>query len=33
MCDVKATGALPPHPIDEHFPELASWFFILTFFT
>lgn len=33
MCDVKATRALPPHPIDEHFPELASWFIILTFFT
>ncbi|KAL4993154.1 GPR1/FUN34/yaaH family-domain-containing protein [Aspergillus recurvatus] len=28
-----ATGALPPHPIDEHFPELASWFIVLAFFT
>ncbi|KAL4810822.1 GPR1/FUN34/yaaH family-domain-containing protein [Aspergillus unguis] len=28
-----ATGALPPHPIDEHFPELAAWFIVLTFIT
>ncbi|KAI9375940.1 GPR1/FUN34/yaaH family-domain-containing protein [Aspergillus egyptiacus] len=28
-----ATGALPPHPVDEHFPELASWMIVLAFFT
>ncbi|KAL3464634.1 GPR1/FUN34/yaaH family-domain-containing protein [Aspergillus heterothallicus] len=28
-----ATGALPPHPIHEHFPELAAWMIVLTFFT
>ncbi|KAL4922802.1 GPR1/FUN34/yaaH family-domain-containing protein [Aspergillus aurantiobrunneus] len=28
-----ATGALPPHGVHEHFPELASWFIVLAFFT
>jgi len=28
-----AVGSLPPHPINEHFPELASWFIPLTAFT
>ncbi|KAL3488081.1 hypothetical protein BJX62DRAFT_253565 [Aspergillus germanicus] len=28
-----ATGALPPYPIHGHFPELAAWMIILTFFT
>ncbi|KAL4960347.1 GPR1/FUN34/yaaH family-domain-containing protein [Aspergillus stella-maris] len=28
-----ATGALPPHGIHEHFPELASWMVVLAFFT
>lgn len=28
-----AAGALPPHAVDEHFPELASWFVVLTAFT
>ncbi|KAF7712102.1 Uncharacterized protein PECH_004450 [Penicillium ucsense] len=28
-----ATGSLPPHPIDVHFPELASWMVVLAFFT
>ncbi|KAL3477428.1 GPR1/FUN34/yaaH family-domain-containing protein [Aspergillus californicus] len=28
-----ATGALPPHPIHEHFPELAAWMVVLAFFT
>ncbi|KAL3451099.1 hypothetical protein BJX65DRAFT_304506 [Aspergillus insuetus] len=28
-----ATGALPPHRIHEHFPELAAWMMALTFFT
>lgn len=28
-----ATGALPSHPIDTHFPELAAWMVVLTFFT
>ncbi|KAI9876280.1 MAG: hypothetical protein M1830_006879 [Pleopsidium flavum] len=27
------TGALPAHGIHEHFPELASWFVVLSFFT
>jgi hypothetical protein len=30
---LQATGALPPHPINEHFPELASWMIVLAFFT
>ncbi|KAJ9218444.1 hypothetical protein DTO027B5_1272 [Paecilomyces variotii] len=28
-----ATGTLPPHPIHEHYPELASWMVVLAFFT
>lgn len=28
-----ATGAIPPHSIDTHFPQLASWFVVLTFIT
>lgn len=28
-----AAGAIPPHSIDTHFPELASWFVVLTAFT
>lgn len=30
---VQATGTLPAHSIYEHFPELASWFVVLSFFT
>jgi hypothetical protein len=29
----QAAGALPPHSIHTHFPELASWFVVLTVFT
>ncbi|KAK3719106.1 hypothetical protein LTR37_004670 [Vermiconidia calcicola] len=28
-----AAGALPPHEVHTHFPELASWFVVLTVFT
>lgn len=28
-----ALGAVPSHPIDTHFPELASWFVVLAMFT
>ncbi|KAK5202982.1 hypothetical protein LTR41_011256 [Exophiala xenobiotica] len=27
------TGTLPSHSIDQHYPELASWMVVLTFFT
>lgn len=29
----QAAGAIDPHDIHTHFPELASWFIILAFFT
>lgn len=29
----KAAGALEPHSVHTHFPELASWFVVLTVFT
>lgn len=29
----QAAGALPPHSTHTHFPELASWFVVLTVFT
>jgi hypothetical protein len=29
----QAAGALEPHSIHTHFPELASWFVVLTVFT
>lgn len=28
-----AAGALPPHSVHTHFPELASWLVVLTVFT
>lgn len=29
----QAAGAIPPHSVHTHFPELASWFIVLTVFT
>lgn len=31
--DPQAAGALEPHSVHTHFPELASWFVVLTVFT
>ncbi|KAF2254121.1 hypothetical protein BU26DRAFT_400875, partial [Trematosphaeria pertusa] len=31
--DTLAAGALPPHSVHTHFPELASWFVILCIFS
>lgn len=33
ICLPQAAGAIEPHSVHTHFPELASWFVVLTVFT